>query len=228
MSTSSNSFFCNVQGRPAPLDIMSEKCAHIRSLANALKLVHTSIDYVKESLTCLDDDWDTDMQYDIARELVTLTMLLSSTLDGLVQVDIHEEMDITSIDPFYYDQKDATFLKTPLTNIRLRSLQEKCKEFKSYELERDDHSGQKVMDQPVFIDFWSITDFWKVYFPSNQTPQMLKNGIRDFYVGIWNEYKSGPIMHDLIIPTYNIAYEICTSMMKMVNERVDRSNMERL
>lgn len=63
--------------------------------------------------------------------------------------------------------------------------------------------------QGIYLDFWTLAEFWRQYFPLQPRPrEFLQSGVRDFQVLLTGDAKSGLVMRDLVIPVFNGASEI--------------------
>ena len=58
-----------------------------------------------------------------------------------------------------------------------------------------------------YADLWTIADFWKRYLPCEPLPKEFANRRIDFQIEL-GLGKSGPILHDLIIPAFNYACDM--------------------
>ena len=182
------SVFFGTQARPCDLASgIPSKSLHLRSLNNALKIVRLELSYVVHALEAFDDmNWCL-VEDTIAGNLSGGVLRLEGVMDGLSILQ-------SSCPP----SADMSFTRTPFDNIRLREIQERVKGLRS-----------AANDSGTYTDFWSLADFWKHHFPYQPRPSMYtRQNVRDFQINLGNGCKSGPVMHDIILPAFNGAVEI--------------------
>ena len=167
------------------------KRLHFRSLANALSNVQSSLMYVMDSLQRWDDNEWYLVEDTVARELFTITMTLGGVMDGLVILELP-----TLAPP---PATDMSFERTPFIDDGLRTLQDSAKQLRS----------AFSTSQAKSADFRSLVNFWKYYLPYKPLPSVFERGVRDFKLALGGGDFSGPIMYDLILPTYN---KVCAMM----------------
>jgi len=173
------------------LNIPSKRL-HFRSLANALLNVRSSLMYVMDALQRWDDNEWPSVEDTFARELSAGTMALGGVMDGLVILELPE---LTA------PKTAMSFERTPFTDVVLRVLQEAAKQLRS----------ALSTSQATYADFWSLVNFWKHYFPYQPRPSVFERSgnVRDLKVALGSGDFSGPIVRDLIVPTFNL---VCTMM----------------
>lgn len=202
---SRTSFACP-QARPKDLahQIPSGEL-HFRSLANALRHVRHSMSYVSDALQRWDDDEWPRVEDAVARELSSATMFLSGILDGMVIL----EARLSGQEP----TTSMSFERTSFNSAELRKIQEETKALKSTLLD----------GQPLYADFWTLSNFWKHYFPYQPRPSAFTRSAvaRDFSVPLSSGCGSGPILHDLLVPTFNNACYIMSMIAELVHEPFD-------
>ena len=132
----------------------------------------------------------------------TQTMFLGGILDGMVIL----EAAMCGQEPTL----SMSFECSTFNNVELRSIQEETKKLKSTE-----HDGQAL-----YADFWTLSNFWKHYFPYQPRPSLFDGdgGVIDFKVALGNSCMSGPVLHDLLVPTFNNACRIMSLIAGMVHE----------
>lgn len=173
---------------------------HFRSLGNALHHVRDGLAYVKDALQRWDDSEWPAVEDTVARELSSATMFLAGSLDGMVIL----EATLVGLEP----DARMSFERTPFSSMVLRSIQEDTKSARS-----SAHSNQ-----PLFADFWTLANFWKHYFPYQPRPSTFESSdgsVRDFCVAIGGGCSTGPIMRDLLVPTFNRACCIMRAIARM-------------
>lgn len=170
------------------------KRLHFRSLGNALLNVRSSLVYVVDALQRWDDSEWPSVEDTVARELSAGTMALGGVMDGLVILELPASTAPTA---------SMSFERTPLTDAGLRALQDTAKQLRS----------ALNTSQSTYADFWSLVNFWKHYFPYQPRPSVFERSgnTRDLKVALGGGDFSGPVMRDLIVPTFNL---VC-AMMRM-------------
>lgn len=173
---------------------------HCRALDGALMHTREGFAYVLDALNRWDDEEWPLVEATVGRELSAATMFLGGALDGIVILE--QGMAGKDIDA------NTSFERTQCTDMAVRALQNDAKKLRS------------MLDcgQPLYADIWSLVNFWKHYFPHQPRPtEFVKSGgIRDFSVAIGEGYNSGPVMQDLLVPTFNLACRI----LKILAERL--------
>lgn len=171
------------------------KRLHFRSLANALSNVRSNLLYVADALQRWDDtEWPL-VEDTIARELSVGTMTLGGVMDGLVILELPVLTPPTTA---------MSFERTPFTDAGLRALQDSAKQLRS----------ALSTSQSTYADFWSLVNFWKHYFPYQPRPSVFERSgnIRDLKVALGGGDFSGPIVRDLLVPTFNFACAMMRSL----------------
>ena len=184
----------NFQAKPQDLGKhIPSKLLHIKGLCFRLLEIQCDLRYVKHALGSYDDEEFDYYSNAIAHKMTSSTVLLGGVLDGLVFVGLPPNVEPT---------RAMSFQHTQFLNANLNRIQEDIKALRSF----------KEESQSQFADFWTISDFWKHYYPFHPPrSEFTRHRIRDFEINI-GECNSGPIMHDLIIPTFNLACEIAVQL----------------
>lgn len=169
------------------------KSLHLRSLDNALRFTYNSLMYVLYALgQWTNEEWS-GVEDTVAQHLATGTMFLGGALDGLV---------IAALPPHQPPSTSMSFERTAFQDAKLRELQ-----LSAHGLRSALHANQSV-----YADFWTLNNFWKHYFPFQPRPSVFERSgnVRDFCValGAAEGCSSGPVLHDLVIPTYNLAVDM--------------------
>ena len=182
------------QATPAELGAhIPSKSLHIRSLCNGLSHIKLDLRYVIHALRAFDDVDFIEQIDTTAHKLTSATIFLAGFLDGLVMLDNEEP------------SRSMDFQKTPFQTIELRELQEGIKSLKSF----------KIGGQETYADFWTIANYWKHYYPFHPPRSHFdRYGINDFAINFGNNSESGPLMRDLIVPTFNAACKIAKTLAK--------------
>ena len=174
----------------SPVDLsrhLPDKKLHLKSIVTGLKHIRSELVYSVHSLQYY---FSADLQcYDAdttSRMLTSSTVLLEGLLDGLVMCALAPETPPT---------RDMCFQKTPFVHQQLRDAQNRIKSLQSF----------STTNPETYADFWTISNFWKHYLPCVPLPTEFDNlQPFDFQVTI-GKGKSGPLIHDLIMPTFNEA-----------------------
>lgn len=180
-----------LQARPEELaKQLPGRDLHMKSLANGLKYAKHGILYTLHALQRWPEEWPETVADTVARELSSATMFLAGLLDGMVMVAQHEP------------KRSMSFYRTPFQTAELGKLQDCVKGLRS--------CAKK--GQALHADFWTVADFWKHCLPYQPLPSLFvtsgRHKVVDFGVALSEGCTSGPVMHDLIVPTYNHACRI--------------------
>ena len=170
-----------------PVDLSSRlpgKKLHLKSIASGLRRVRLNLMYCTQSLqyyfSADRHAYDEDA---VSYTLRLLTVQLEGLLDGLIICGLNTE---TSPD------QTMSFQRTPFTNQRLLDIQTAVKGL---------HSAHST-NTTSYANFWTIANFWRHYFPCSPRPIEIGN-LLDFEIDLRDGGKSGPLIHDLILPTFN-------------------------
>lgn len=165
---------------------------HFRAINQALRCVRSDISYVRHALETIEDcDWS-HVQDTVASNLSTVTLRLAGCLDGLVVLEnMHAE-------PSLAPTASMSFAEVKFKNANLREIQ------------------KKMMS---FATFWTLTDYWRCYFPYEPKPEN-RNDVRDFFVS-FDGNDSGPIVHELICSIFNGAVEIVRMLADVIRAPKD-------
>jgi hypothetical protein len=187
---------------------------HFRSLANALQHVRNSLAYVLDALQRWDDaEWQA-VEDTVARELSSGTMFLGGILDGLVILEASLSGAAAAAGRAPTAAMSAmSFERTPFGLAPLRALQDAAKGLRSCERP----------DQARYADFWTLVNFWKHYFPYQPRPSVFvrHGGARDIRVALGGGCDSGPVLRDLLVPTFNLACDMMRALAAAVREEPD-------
>ena len=184
-----NYFGNDIQAKPKELiPKISSRLLHIRSLCSGLKNIKDHLVVVLDALRrCDDSEWCL-YEDKIAHKLTAGTILLAGILDGLVVCAGNHVID-----------KSTSFYTSNLHRPDLVTLQDEIKALSS--------------GSSRYADFWTIVNFWKHYYPYQPRPsQFTREQVRDFSVNIGEGKSTGPILHDLIVPTFNRACKIAIAI----------------
>ena len=197
----------DVQAKPVELSqAVPGRKMHLRSIATSLKAVHSDLGYVLDALDRHEGrDWE-DVIDTIAVKLSRSTVILEGPLDGLVMASARSPTS------------NMSFYKTDLPTVEMLAVQQRLKSLKSFQ-----RPGQQL-----WTDFWCVADYWKHYIPYQPFPVEF-TGRWDFQVILsksgrtsLGELKSGPLMHDLIVPVFNGAREILELLCKEFDDFDDK------
>ena len=175
------------------------KAMHVRALCGGLSSVRSSLMYVKNMLEDWHMPWDI-VQDTVARELTMSSMFLGGILDGCV---------IAELPPNRAPSKTMSFFGTQFQDVDLRAIQVHVAALRS-----SDRDGQEVQ-----ASLSTVINFWKHYLPYQPLPTEFTRGrmqsLRDFQLVLScdGEALSGPVLHDLLIPAFNAACRITSSLL---------------
>jgi len=187
---------------------------HFRALVSALMHARSGLSYVQNALTNFTDDarW-TLVEDTVARELATSALFVAGVLDGMVVL----EATWSGQTPL----ASMSFERTPFANRDLRRLQDATKAFAS--------SAQP--DQSHAVDFETLVSFWRHYFPYKPRPSVFelrsnRKTVRDIAVSVGQNCKTGPILLDLLLPTFNAACAMMLLLSNMLQEPFEVQSLE--
>jgi hypothetical protein len=192
--------FAPTQANAADLALkLPGKAMHVRALCSGLISVRSSLLYVKNMLEDMNIQWH-HVQDTVARELTMSSMFLGGILDGCV---------IAELPPNHAPNKAMSFFGTPFHDADLRAIQVQVTTLRS-----SDQDGQEVQ-----ANLLTVINFWKHYLPYQPLPTEFTRGrmqpLRDFQLVLSGdgEKLSGPVVHDLLIPAFNAACRITSSLL---------------
>ena len=204
--------FVHHQANPVDLSrYMPGKALHVKAIADGLRHIRLDIRYTVHALQYyFSGSAHAYDQHTVSRSLASATVLLEGLLDGLVICSLPEDVPAT---------RGMSFQKTKLVwQDGLRDIQERV-------LSLNSHSSR---NKATYADFWTIADFWKHYLPCIPLPVEFPDGRLDFQVELGRGGKSGPILKDLIFPTFHAACD----MLEIIGEAIECDpgdfNVERL
>ena len=203
-----NFYFDDTQAKPVQLSLPS-RILHIRALCSGLFHVKQDLIFVLDSLQRFDDDSEWGLYEDkVAHELTAGTIILAGILDGLIMCYLfHNTPD-----------RSTSFCNTAFQRPDLRKIQQSINDLKSMSTSGSclssggPSSGSRCAGSRA-ANFWTISDFWKHYYPylprpSNFTVQR----VRDFALNIGDGHLTGPVLLDLIVPAFNGACDIALAI----------------
>lgn len=159
------------------------KRLHLKSIAFGLRRIRENLIFSIQSLTYYFSDDRAVFNHDTVSYLLTSsTILLQGLLDGMI---------ICALEQDSIPDRAMSFQKTPFADQRLLAIQNTIKSLQS------SHNNNTL----CYADFWTVANFWKHYLPCTPQPVEIDN-ILDFEVDLGSG-KSGPLIHDLIAPTFN-------------------------
>ena len=188
-----NFYFDDTQAKPVQLSLPS-RILHIRALCSGLFHVKKNLICVLDSLQRFDDsEWGL-YEDKVAHELTAGTIILAGILDGLIMCYLFHNSP----------ERSTSFCTTAFQRPDLQKIQQSIQDLKSMSL---------VGSASRHANFWTISDFWKHYYPylprpSNFTVQR----VRDFALNIGDGHLTGPILLDLIVPAFNGACDIALAI----------------
>ena len=192
-----NFYFDDTQAKPVQLSPhVPSRILHIRALCSGLFHVKKNLICVLDSLQRFDDsEWGL-YEDKVAHELTAGTIILAGILDGLIMCYLFNSPTLI--------QRSTSFCTTAFQRPDLQKIQQSIQDLKSMSL---------VGSASRHANFWTISDFWKHYYPylprpSNFTVQR----VRDFALNIGDGHLTGPILLDLIVPAFNGACDIALAI----------------
>jgi hypothetical protein len=204
-------------------DTDGAKALHVRSLCDALETVRNALSYVWLQLAPAGDSHWSLVQDRVAQDLAVSTAFLSGVLDGCVLASM-QSTDAGA-------GASHLFSSTPFRHEELRAIQAEIGRLRSKPCGCSDAAG---------TDFFMLADFWRRHPPYKPVPSSVyvMKGIigdavfcRDLKVALApgapggddESATSGPIMRQLLIPTFNCACRIADVLLEMYE--VDRSRV---
>lgn len=180
-----------------PVDLakaLPGKVLHLKTIATGLRDIKADICYSMHALQYFfSGDEHCYYQETVSKKLTSSTVLLEGLLDALAICSLPEDTKPSRRMNFRVD--DA------FQNPRLRSIRDRVKNLKSF----------SDTDNSSYADMWTIADFWKHYLPCLPLPKEFPGRRIDFQIEL-GLGKSGPILHDLIIPAFNDACDMVAIM----------------
>jgi hypothetical protein len=176
---------------------------HLKSLIVGLRHAQSGILYVLDALTRWEDcEWAL-VESTVARELSTAMNFLTGVVEGLLILDRQV-------------RASGLITRGESTSDRASEIQRELRGLRS-----SAESGERVE-----LDFWTLADFWRHYFPCAPKPSQFRGAMRDLQIQISDDAMSGPLLRNLIIPAFNSAYQICCLMGESMNVAVDNRLQE--
>lgn len=179
------------QAKPVDLaKALPGKKLHLKTIAAGLRDIKEDVYYSMHALQYFfSGDKHCYYQETVSKKLTSSTVLLEGLLDALVICALPD--DTQPSHRMNFRVNDA------FDNPRLRSIQDRLKNLKSF----------SETNNSSYADLWTIADFWKHYLPCLPLPKEFPNRQIDFQIEL-GLGKSGPILHDLIIPAFNNACDM--------------------
>lgn len=189
-------YFVYEQAKPSDLLLHNpSRKLHIRSLCSGLFYVRQHIEYVLQGLERWNDEEWCLYENRIAHELTVGTIILAGLLDGLIVCALSSSS--------VQSNRKTSFYNTNFHRPDLESLQSKIKNYKS--------SASANCER--YADFWTIANYWKHYLPFQPRPSYFSiERVRDFKINIDEGQETGPVLFDLIVPTFNDACKIAVEI----------------
>jgi hypothetical protein len=178
--------FVRVQARPADMTVaFPGHKMHVRSINNAMRAIHIDLAYVKDALSRWEGEEWVMVADSVSTKLSRATVMLQGQLDAMAMCANDRP------------GANVTFNKTVFEDDEMAQIQVRLKRLES----------RAIVGQSVWADFSTVANFWKHYIPYQPLPVAFESGVVDFQavIGkdeIGNEIKTGPLLQDLIFPTY--------------------------
>ena len=150
-----------------------------------MRAIHTDLAYTKDALTRWQGEEWAMVADSVSTKLSRATVMLQGQLDAMVMCETESP------------SAGVTFSRAVFADSELAGVQANLKRLES----------RATADQIVWADFCTIANFWKHYIPYQPLPVMFHSGEVDFQAVIGQdesggEIKSGPLLGDLLVPTY--------------------------
>jgi hypothetical protein len=177
------------QARPVDLSgRLPGRRLHLKSIAFGLQRIRANLIYSIHALQYFFSGDKPAFDHDTTSYMLSSsTILLQGLLDGLI---------ICALEAGTLPDQAMSFQRTPFAEQRLLDIQNTIKSLQS----------SHKTNTTCYADFWTISNFWKHYLPCAPQPVQIDN-IFDYEIELGSG-KSGPLIHDLIIPTFNGACKI--------------------
>lgn len=197
---------------------------HLRSLDAALRRAKCLLGFVAVHLQT-DQEWSVEWQETLGFHLSAACTMIAGALDGMAILASMRSDNLTNLGTI-------TFSNMAFSSLYAAREQTTLLELRSPRLPPQ-HSKTTHNSQDVYVDFFSVTNFWKHYMPLPPLPKFFeKERVFDFQLefggigvtikkltvtacacgtGTTNEH-SGPVLHDLLIPAYDCACNILHSL----------------
>ena len=176
-----------------PVDLskaLPGKVLHVKSIATGLRDIKTDVCSCMHALQYFfSGDTHCYYQETVSKKLTSSTVLLEGLLDALVICALPEDRQPSR--RMNFRVQDA------FENPRLCRIRDRVKNLKSF----------SETNRSSYADLWTIANFWKHYLPCLPLPKEFPNGQIDFQIEL-GLGKSGPILHDLVVPAFNDACEM--------------------
>ena len=185
-----------LQIKPNKLYITTTNIHHLHSLTYRISHCHKSLIIVVNALMkCSDENWNEYVTYLISSELQNAVITLTGILDSMIIYD-KTILNICEMDNI----RNINFCNTSFTNDIMNIIRNAIRELRSFNNE----------NQTYEIDLWTMSNFWKHYVQnySMKPTNFSKTNIRDFVISFGDGTTSGPILHDIIIPAYNLTCQM--------------------
>jgi len=186
---------------------------HLKSLDAAMSQVKTLLHFVSSDLQT--DDWEITKQENYGFHLSAGCSMLAGALDGMI---IFEKLSLGES-----NLGKLSFTQTKFSCEEAAIAQKQVKDLRS-------PREPVCKSQDLYVDFFSVTNFWKHYMPIPPLPKYFpQDQVFDFQlefggigITVENNLKvrasvtgmattlrgTGPIMHDLLMPAYDAACTI--------------------
>ena len=171
---------------------------HIRSISNAMRAIHTDFAYVTDVLNRWDgSDWALVVDT-VPIKMSRATVMLQGQLDAMAMCEC------------MCPNADTSFIGSEFADSEMAATQRRLINLTSC----------ATPGQSVRADFCAIANFWKRYIPYRPVFLTFECGTVDFQAVIGkdehcNKIKSGPLMKDLLVPTYAGARTLLERLMHL-------------
>jgi hypothetical protein len=214
-----------------PPEVLSQRIpgepAHLRSLDAALNRSKVMLAMVSVSLQDA-EELSPDLQETYGFHLSAGCMMLAGALDGMAMLVARSTAQQTQIET---DLSKVTFRRATFSSAEAIKKKKLIMGLRSPQQPPPGAPDQDYTSQDMYLDFFSVTNFWKHYMPLPPRPKFFeRQRIFDFQLefggaGVTIDDRtakvrannsgratqcecSGPVIHDLLIPTYNAACDL--------------------
>jgi hypothetical protein len=179
------------KARPVDLaEAYPGKKQHLKSIAHGLRAIRRDISYASMALS--DYFLDEERYYSqncVSQKLSSATVLLEGLLDALV---------ICALPDDTRPKQNMNFrCKNAFYDPRLGEIQNSVKALQTF----------STSNRVSYADLWTLADFWKHYLPCMPLPKEFPVSRVDFQIELGLN-SSGPILHDIILPSFNYACDM--------------------
>lgn len=172
--------------------VHNNMATHFQSLLAAFQRVRDGLTSTLRVLEQDIGDWPFFDPKLAIEKLMTSSILLEGLLDGLCILvqELHSDSDELAV--------PASFCTTDFPYPEMASIQQEMRNVRS------NHP-----DGLLYVNFWTMVEYWKHYYPHTMLPSRIGR-CKDYCIklGLGDQDTSGPIMKDIILPTFNATRQL--------------------